>query len=84
MLARALAAGVPCGWFAADSGYGRDPGLRAFCHDHGLAYVMAVPKDLPLVDVRGRALCCADILAGRGHRWERHSAGAGSKGASVV
>jgi len=30
MLARAMAAGVPFRWFAADSGYGRDPELRAF------------------------------------------------------
>jgi SRSO17 transposase len=37
MLARAITAGAPCGWFAADSGYGRDPGLRAFCHDHTIA-----------------------------------------------
>jgi SRSO17 transposase len=80
MLARAITAGVPCGWFAADSGYGRDPGLRAFCHDHALAYVLAVPMDLPLLDVRGHAVCCQDILTGQVHRWERRSAGAGSKG----
>jgi SRSO17 transposase len=52
MLARAITAGVPCGWFAADSGYGRDPGLRAFCHDYTIAYVMAVPVDLPLLEGR--------------------------------
>lgn len=80
MLARAITAGVPCGWFAADSGYGRDPDLRAFCHDHALAYVMAVPMDLPLVDARGQALSCQDILTSQIHRWERRSAGAGSKG----
>ena len=61
-------------------GYGRDPGLRAFCHDHTITYVMAVPLDLPLVDARGQALCCQDILTNRVHRWERRSAGAGSKG----
>lgn len=54
MLARVLAANVVFGWFAADSGYARDPGLRAFCHDHAVAYVMAVPVDLSLVGVRGR------------------------------
>lgn len=41
MLARTITAGVPRGWFAADTGYSRDPDLRAFCHDHALAYVMA-------------------------------------------
>lgn len=80
MLVRAITAGVPCGWFAADSGYGRDPDLRAFCHDHALAYVLAVPMDLPLLDARGQALSCQDILTDRLHRWERRSAGAGSKG----
>ena len=36
--------------------------------------------DLPLLDVRGQALYCQDILTGQIHRWERRSAGAGSKG----
>jgi len=80
MLARAITAGVPCGWFAADSGYGRDPGLRAFCHDHTIAYVLAVPMDLPLLDARGHPVCCQDILTDQIHRWERRSAGAGGKG----
>ncbi|WP_202971024.1 IS701 family transposase [Saccharothrix sp. ALI-22-I] len=80
MLARVLAANVVFGWFAADAGYGRDPGLRAFCHDRAVTYVMAVPVDLPLVDARGQALCCKDILRDHVHRWERRSAGAGSKG----
>jgi SRSO17 transposase len=80
MLARVLAANVVFGWFAADAGYGRDPGLRAFCHDNAVRYVMAVPVDLPLLDARGKALCCKDILTGRAHRWERRSAGEGSKG----
>ena len=61
MLARAITAGVSCGWFAADSGHGRDPGMRAFCHDHALAHVLAAPMDLPLLDARGRAGRCQDI-----------------------
>jgi SRSO17 transposase len=83
MLARVLAANVVFGWFAADAGYGRDPGLRAFCHDNTVPYVMAVPVDLPLVDVRGKALCCKDILTERTHQWERRSAGEGGKGARL-
>jgi SRSO17 transposase len=54
MLTDAIAAGVPFRWFCADAGYGRDPGLRTFCHERAVAYVMAVPLDLSLVDVRGR------------------------------
>jgi SRSO17 transposase len=81
MLARLVTAGVPFGWFTADSGYGRDPDLRLFCHDGAIAYAMAVPVDLPLVDVQGKALCCQDVLRSGVHRWERRTAGAGSKGA---
>jgi SRSO17 transposase len=80
MLARALAAGVPFRWFAADSGYGRDPDLRGFCHERAVAYVMAVPCDLPLVGVRGGATRPDKVLRAGGHIWERRSAGSGSKG----
>lgn len=80
MLERAVTAGVPFRWFAADSGYGRDPDLRAFCHEHALAYVMAVPCDLPLVGVRGGATRPDRVLRAGGHIWERRSAGSGSKG----
>jgi SRSO17 transposase len=80
MLARALEAGVPFRWFAADSGYGRDPDLRAFCHDNTVAYVLAVPRDLPLVGVRGGATRPDKVLRAGGHIWERRSAGSGSKG----
>jgi SRSO17 transposase len=55
MLADAIAAGVRFSYFTADSGYGRDPALRGFCHDQGVAYVMAVPVDLPLIGSRGQA-----------------------------
>jgi hypothetical protein len=83
MLARVVAAGVPFGWFAADSGYGRDPDLRAFCHDGAIAHAMAVPVDLPLVGARGEALSCKEILRSVVHHWERRTAGAGSKGARL-
>ncbi|WP_246016339.1 hypothetical protein [Kutzneria buriramensis] len=52
MLARVLAANVVFGWFAADAGYGRAAGMRTFCYDHAVTYAMAVPLDLPLIDVR--------------------------------
>ena len=54
MLRRALAdPTVLFRWVVADSGYGRDPVLRAFCHDQRLSCVLAVPVDLPLVGVGG-------------------------------
>jgi SRSO17 transposase len=82
MLARALAdRALTWSWFVADSGYGRDPGLRAFCHQHAVPYVMAVPCDLPLVGVRGTPSRPDVLLSGTDAGvWERRSAGAGSKG----
>ncbi len=82
MLGRALAdAALVFSWFVADSGYGRDPVLRQFCHDNLVSYVLAVPVDLPLLDVYGRPLR-PDLVLGDtpDTAWERRSAGAGSKG----
>ncbi|MER5622126.1 IS701 family transposase [Streptosporangium sp. NPDC002544] len=53
ILTEEMAAGTPFRYFAADSGYGRDPVLRAFCHTRQVAYVVAVPVDLPVLKVRG-------------------------------
>jgi hypothetical protein len=86
MLARALTELVDdpvlaWSWFVADSGYGRDPGLRAFCHQQAAPYVLAVPCDLPLVDVRGAASRVDALLAETDPGvWQQPSAGAGSKG----
>jgi SRSO17 transposase len=80
-LARAIAAGMPFSAMVADSGYGRDPGLRAWCHEHSVAYAVGVPVDLPLVGPTGSA-----TRPDRVHRilpagiWERRTLGAGSKG----
>ncbi|MFE0147959.1 IS701 family transposase [Nonomuraea sp. NPDC059007] len=38
MLAEERRADTPFRYLAADSGYGRDPGLRAFCHTNTIAY----------------------------------------------
>jgi hypothetical protein len=44
MLARALAAGAPFAWVAADAVYGQHPGLREWCEAKSLRYAMAVPS----------------------------------------
>lgn len=81
MLERATARGVPFSWIADDAGYGKDPALRQWCHERGLKYVMAVPRNLPLLGVRGEAtradLVHAGLPAGI---WERRSQGEGAKG----
>jgi SRSO17 transposase len=82
MLTRAMAdPALTWSWFVADSGYGRDPALRAFCHQQAVPYMMAVPCDLPLVDVRATP-SRPDVLLARTAPgvWERRSAGAGGKG----
>jgi hypothetical protein len=83
MLDRALAAGMPFRYFTADSGYGRDPALRARCHAAAVAYVLAVPVDLPLVEPPGRATRPDRVLATAVDStvWERRSCGHGTKGA---
>src|SRR5215203_853850 len=43
MLARALDAGVPAGWVAADEIYGQHSGLRLALEERGMPYVLAVP-----------------------------------------
>ena len=82
MLDRALSAGVPFGFVAGDSGYGRDPRLRAHCHDHELPYVLGVPVDLPLLDTAtGRPTRPDELLKLiTPDQWERRSCGQGTKG----
>ena len=43
MLERAVKAGVPFAWVAADEVYGQNPGLRDWLEDEHIGYVMAVP-----------------------------------------
>ena len=82
MLDRALAAGVRFRYFTADSGYGRDPALRARCHTAAVAYVMAVPVDLPLVAPAGGATRPDRVLAALDAKvWERRSCGNATLGA---
>lgn len=82
MLRRAIAdPAMVFGWVVDDSGYGRDPALRDFCHQQRLRYVMAVPVDLPLVGERGQPQRPDDLLAATPPGlWEQRSCGHGSKG----
>jgi SRSO17 transposase len=86
MLACARKAGVPFAWVLADVGYGRDPQLRAWCHQRALPYVFGVPVDLPLdgppdkprhpaVNRAGDLLHYARVR----DQWERRSCGNGAK-----
>ena len=55
MIERAVAAGVPFRWFAADEVYGQNPGLRQWLEEQQIAYVMAVPCSQLIATAAGRS-----------------------------
>jgi SRSO17 transposase len=79
MLERAVAAGVPCAWVAADSVYGGDYALRLWLERQPLGYVLAVtskqqaPSGFDSVKIRTTKCFGPDD-------WQRLSAGKGAKG----
>ncbi|MFG1959603.1 IS701 family transposase [Nonomuraea sp. NPDC049028] len=85
MLSEEITAGTPFRYLCGDSGYGRDPDLRAFCHTQHIGYVLAVPVDLPLIAVRGGGEPVGHLLDrllahANSSVWERRSCGSGTKG----
>jgi SRSO17 transposase len=78
MLERAVAAGLPGRWVAADSVYGGDYALRLWLEHQPLGYVLAVtskqraPLGFDTVKERAARFAAAD--------WQRLSAGDGAKG----
>lgn len=81
MIERALDAGAPVGWVAADEVYGNNGKLRQWLEQRQLAYVLAVASDQRMrwPDREQRRV---DAIAHRlpALAWERVSAGPGSKG----
>ena len=80
MLTRALRAGVPVRWVAADEVYGADPGLRAELEAQRVGYVLAIGCDRRIRTAAG-PIRADDLAAGLPrHAWHRLSAGPGAKG----
>lgn len=83
MIDRAVAAGVPARWVAADAVYGSDYHFRIALENHGLGYVVGVRADFALCSglrqVRARALL-AEVPE---DCWHRLSCGDGAKGPRV-
>jgi SRSO17 transposase len=84
MIARALDAGVPCGWVLGDEVYGADRRLRAMLEERGKPYLLTIrSNDQPDAELEGgvgrdEAAALARALPPRA--WRRLSAGAGTKG----
>src|SRR5215471_19130629 len=80
MLTRALDAGVPARWVAADEVYGTDPGLRADLEDRRTGYVLAVACRHQ-VTTSLRKHRAGELARGLPRTaWQRRSAGPGAKG----
>jgi SRSO17 transposase len=80
MITRALDAGTPAAWVAADEVYGQDPELRAELARRGLGYVLAVRKSHQVPAPAG-PLTAAELARRLPARaWQRLSAGPGAKG----
>jgi hypothetical protein len=90
MIARALTAGLPFKWVAADEAYGEVGRLRLWLEEHNLAHVLAVPKSQMVIamDLRQRRAhaVIADLRSARPGRPSprRYSARRTAAGASNV
>jgi len=80
MIERAIGAGTPFGWVAADEVYGQHTPLRDWLEQQGVRYVLAVPKSFPLVTAAGKMR--AHEMAARvpAAGWQQVSCGQGAKG----
>ncbi|WP_280350937.1 IS701 family transposase [Nocardia abscessus] len=81
MLARALAAKVPFGWFTADEAYGAVKYLRFWLEQHDIAHVLATRRNDTLVTTGWTQARADELVAALPARaWQRISAGAGAHG----
>jgi SRSO17 transposase len=80
MIARAVAAGVPAAWVAADEVYGADPTLRHTMRQLGLGYVLQVAANRRVPTHAGplRVDAIPALLPKRA--WQTYSCGRGAKG----
>lgn len=84
MIERALKAGVPFAWFAADEEFGQNPGLRAWLQERRIAYVMGVPKNTEFTTADGDGVVIEKAVGTlRPSAWQRRACGIGAKGFRV-
>jgi SRSO17 transposase len=80
MLGRALDAGVPAGWVAADEAYGQDHKFRTWCERRRIGYVVAVPCSQAVPTGAGSARADHAAAAAPEQAWKRLSCSDGAKG----
>jgi SRSO17 transposase len=80
MIERALCAGMPFGWVAADEVYGQNGPLRHWLEEHHVSYVLAVPRSFCAATAAGK-IRAADLAAWvPAAGWQQMSCGDGAKG----
>jgi SRSO17 transposase len=80
MIGRALDAGTPARWVAADEVYGNDPALCELLRGRGVGHVLAVASNHRVDAGFGRREARSLAAALPAHAWQIRSAGQGSKG----
>jgi SRSO17 transposase len=80
LIGRALDAGTPAAWAAADEVYGADPQLRAELARRGLGYVLAVAATHRIATGIGPRPAAELARRLPARAWQRLSAGPGAKG----
>ncbi len=80
MITRAVTAGVPAGWVAADEVYGANTALRTELETQQLGYVLAVACDHRVTTAAGTVRADTVITSLPKRAWQRYSAGTGAHG----
>lgn len=80
MIGRALDAGTPAAWVAADEVYGNDPALRESLRNRGIGHVLAVASNHRVDAGFGPRQVRELATPLPAHVWQIRSAGQGSKG----
>jgi SRSO17 transposase len=84
MLQRAVEAGVPFAWFTADEAYGQNPGLRDWCEQQDIGYVMATRCDHEVPSGLHTTTRVDHLISRiRPGAWRRMSCGDGAHGPRV-
>jgi SRSO17 transposase len=80
MLARALEAGIPAAWVAADEAYGQDHKFRTWCEQRRIGSVVAVPRSQTIPAGLGSSRADHTAAAAPDQAWKRRTCGEGAKG----